>query len=525
MRVYDIIADKGSFALKDKKIIIDEMSELKKAEKPDRLFAYMKENINSLFSSTEMTSFYHMLKDVDTCTSHDELPGIIISWLAFACGDNREMFQRMQNIRETDLKTPQESSLFYSLKAMIEGMMNKENALKYSRLAYEILPLNEKSIFMANAQLTYAQVLAGTDQYAMAAEFFSSSHHIFRELKMYFLAMVALVNELLNRFRLGEINYVINRSQETLFMSGSFHDETKSYSEVANLPVGMCYHEINKQNLAIKHLFAAKKSIDDMGMLHMHGVTEMYLFRSYYILDDQLNMEKILDEVKTRFGHMNYRQMDILIATFKILLHKYNHQPIGSEMEMFEVEDSKSSLEAQFMVNEMKAYITLCGYSLMITSKIILENLEQFREAGNVTKLQATFIQLAELSSLEGNKEQATRFLKQAVDIYREHDILVNFLFYPMTLFDEIRVMDRDLYRKLSETRKPDNQIIRESVLTSREKEILKLISLGKSNSDIGKDLFISVGTIKWHINNIFSKLHAENRIQAVQKAKELNEI
>ncbi|MBN2851895.1 MAG: hypothetical protein JXQ23_04080 [Clostridia bacterium] len=511
--------------MKDRHILIDELSELRKDTTPDRLLRYVKDNMNSLFASAEMTSLYRMLKDVDTSASHDELPGIIISWMAFACGDNREMFQRMQHIRETDLKTPQESSLFYSLKAMIEGMMNKDNALKYSRLAYDILPLNEKSIFMANAQLTYAQVLAGTDQYSKAADFFSSSHHIFNELKMNFLAMVALVNELLNRFRMGEISYVINRSQEALFMSGSFHDETKSYSEVANLPAGMSYHEINKQNLAIKHLSAAKKSIDDMGMLHMHGVTEMYLFRSYYILDDQQNMEKILNEVITRFGHMNYRQMDILIATFKILLHKYNHQPIESEMEMFEIEDSKPSLEAQFMVNEMKTYITLCSYRLMISSQDILENLDQFRASGNMTKLQATFIQLAELSNLEGNKEQATLYLKQAVDIYREYDMLVNFLFYPMTLTEEIRAMDRELHRKLSETRKTNHQIIRESLLTSREKEILKLISLGKSNSDIGKDLFISVGTIKWHINNIFSKLHAENRIQAVKKAKELNEI
>ena len=50
-------------------------------------------------------------------------------------------------------------------------------------------------------------------------------------------------------------------------------------------------------------------------------------------------------------------------------------------------------------------------------------------------------------------------------------------------------------------------------------------IALGKSNDEISKTLFISVGTIKWHINNIFGKLEVKNRVQAIEKAKSLGEI
>lgn len=58
--------------------------------------------------------------------------------------------------------------------------------------------------------------------------------------------------------------------------------------------------------------------------------------------------------------------------------------------------------------------------------------------------------------------------------------------------------------------------------LTTREKQILKLISTGKTNSEIAQDLNLSVHTIKANVNSIFQKLNVNLRLQAVIKA--LNE-
>jgi len=51
--------------------------------------------------------------------------------------------------------------------------------------------------------------------------------------------------------------------------------------------------------------------------------------------------------------------------------------------------------------------------------------------------------------------------------------------------------------------------------LTSREMEILKLIADGLSNSEIAKQLVISMHTVKGHVSNILSKLHLADRTQA----------
>lgn len=58
--------------------------------------------------------------------------------------------------------------------------------------------------------------------------------------------------------------------------------------------------------------------------------------------------------------------------------------------------------------------------------------------------------------------------------------------------------------------------------LSDRETEVLRLISSGASNRDIASNLFISINTVKTHINHIFGKLGADSRTQAVAKAVEL---
>lgn len=52
--------------------------------------------------------------------------------------------------------------------------------------------------------------------------------------------------------------------------------------------------------------------------------------------------------------------------------------------------------------------------------------------------------------------------------------------------------------------------------LTDRELEVLRLLVIGKSNAEIGAALSISERTVKFHINNIFTKLGVSDRIQAV---------
>ncbi len=55
--------------------------------------------------------------------------------------------------------------------------------------------------------------------------------------------------------------------------------------------------------------------------------------------------------------------------------------------------------------------------------------------------------------------------------------------------------------------------------LSERELEVLRRIAAGKSNKEIGAELFISEGTVKTHVKSIFAKLDVVSRTQAVATA------
>jgi LuxR family maltose regulon positive regulatory protein len=59
-------------------------------------------------------------------------------------------------------------------------------------------------------------------------------------------------------------------------------------------------------------------------------------------------------------------------------------------------------------------------------------------------------------------------------------------------------------------------------LLSKREIELLCLIAAGRSNKEIAAELVISIGTVKRHTVNIFTKLDVKNRTEAVAKAREL---
>ena len=52
-------------------------------------------------------------------------------------------------------------------------------------------------------------------------------------------------------------------------------------------------------------------------------------------------------------------------------------------------------------------------------------------------------------------------------------------------------------------------------ILTKREMEILKLVVKGYSNEKIGKELFITHHTVKFHLEKIYRKLGCHNKLQA----------
>lgn len=66
------------------------------------------------------------------------------------------------------------------------------------------------------------------------------------------------------------------------------------------------------------------------------------------------------------------------------------------------------------------------------------------------------------------------------------------------------------------------NKHVTPSVLSQREFEVLQAIYAGKSNQEVAESMYISINTLKRHINNAYMKLAVPNRAAALAKLRDL---
>ena len=166
----------------------------------------------------------------------------------------------------------------------------------------------------------------------------------------------------------------------------------------------------------------------------------------------------------------------------------------------------------------------------MALSKRLLQKAEAGKRTGRVIE-----ILVLEALIFQGRKEmdRALAVLKRALSLGKPER-------YIRTFVDEGEPMARLLH--LARSRRIETEYVTELLsaiegnagatkppprplaepLTTRETEVLQLIEAGCSNQEISEKLVISIATVKRHISNIYNKLDAGSRTQAIAIGKEM---
>lgn len=90
------------------------------------------------------------------------------------------------------------------------------------------------------------------------------------------------------------------------------------------------------------------------------------------------------------------------------------------------------------------------------------------------------------------------------------------------TITEQLIVSEEEINEKAADLHEQKDKLVNTQKsfenykLTKREKEIVKLIQSGKSNSDIASELFISETTVKKHVSNIFEKTGVKKREELI---------
>ena len=76
-----------------------------------------------------------------------------------------------------------------------------------------------------------------------------------------------------------------------------------------------------------------------------------------------------------------------------------------------------------------------------------------------------------------------------------------------------------EVARKVLEYFQTPAEKINQSLLSDREREVLEALIEGHSTKAIAEKLFVSFHTVRFHLHNIYTKLHVNSRAEAVAKA------
>lgn len=115
-------------------------------------------------------------------------------------------------------------------------------------------------------------------------------------------------------------------------------------------------------------------------------------------------------------------------------------------------------------------------------------------------------------------KAGADGYLLKEVNAKDLHQGILETLNGGATMTPSIALKTLKLFRNPIDFENVTNQ--EEIQLTAREVEVLEQLSKGLKYQHIAENLFLSVGTIRKHVENIYNKLQVHNKLEAIQKAK-----
>ena len=212
--------------------------------------------------------------------------------------------------------------------------------------------------------------------------------------------------------------------------------------------------------------------------------------------------------------------------------------------------DPAKAFSLTFLTESMLYAVSLV-YLGELTEAVLL--LKKLRDQCAKRRLSGTVLEidvfLSGISFLRGNKDQALKTLSQTLLFSKVEGYIRPFVSYAPLVFpllkdfvDNADPISRSSHFKavlkacdpiekdVQKARENGNDILNKSTaspaknasdLTKRELEILRFMADGYRNKQIADLAFISLSTVKTHINNIFKKLGAKSRLQAILKAKD----
>ncbi|MTI69704.1 MAG: tetratricopeptide repeat protein [Firmicutes bacterium] len=447
----------------------------------------------------------------------------------FLLGEINKVFSYITLVNDNynlDENKPNIIGRFLILKSLIAIIKRDKKAIELSKSAIRMIDKGDSFFhLLALFSLTQAEFLQNDIRIpskTLRKLLFKS-----QSLNQHYISILALVNLGLILIEQGK-----RKESETLCKNAiKDYKNRLGYEffivDVLYIPLGIASYYKNDLNNAEKHLTKGYNIARKIDTVHFIGKVEYYLAKLYFALNEKNKAFKLIEDTYNLALKINRKDvaknMKTLFIELKLKDGKINDtlpfiegiRDLWKEEKLTSIKKEHFAIvrfliykkefhKALNILSQLEAYMLKNGQNLKLIEILILKA-QSYKAINNMNEAENNYKKAVKLSIEE---KYFRVFIDEGLEIKENEEIDVQFK-KEMKKSKDIsnKGLDKNLYEALS----------------GRELDIINLISDGYSNKGIAKKLYITEGTVKWHTNNIYSKLRVNRRMQAVKKAKELN--
>jgi ATP/maltotriose-dependent transcriptional regulator MalT len=318
------------------------------------------------------------------------------------------------------------------------------------------------------------------------------------------------------------------------------HGHPGQASMLLTLLAGIAY-EFDDVERALAHLEMAQSSVNEYA--HADAVIVAYLTqaRIQHLRRDESGALAMLREGQELGEQRGWRRVTLSLAAeeCRILARAGHYEEARLVATRFEFHELAPRGGVPSLSSD-KAVRAASRYMLKQSPGVVVEALDAAIENSQQRELAHRSVELLILRALakKENEDWASaladvrlaltiaaprNFLRVFLDEGHELGALIDRLDMEQLRGSEAAPLARRLQRAM---RGPDTQggapIGLGEELTKRELSILKRLETGLSNKEIAESIFVSEGTLKWHLHNVYGKLNVKNRTGAMTRARAL---